>query len=397
MKFLFFLLVFSFDAIFIFGLPLYLFFFPFLNNSFTSLFKAYSTDTSIREIVNIVVIYSSSLLMIDLFHGNLTDSFLQVFLLNLMVLFIGVELYVFSKNDRKGKGIYMLLIIFLMNALVAILQSLEISPFWELPELINLFFGANISEGKYFDISYNEFGRVRGLFLLIHKFAPAILAISILFFWHSFNYKKRKLLFLIIAILTLVSAFLTLTRSIFIGLLLGLLVLFISKYKSNIKNKITLLFFGFVFIFLMQSFLTNSSYSFLNRFQQSNSTNISNNDNYRIEGIEISLSNFLENPFIGAHNNSDADKVSVHSIPFRILGGYGLIGVLAYLVMCYKIRKTIFIKLNHRFKVLFILLFYIFLVDLLTHSSGFMFYDVFQFILLMTIFGYSKNKTYNYA
>ena len=74
-----------------------------------------------------------------------------------------------QKNDTKRKGIYMLLIIFLINALVAILQSLEISPFWELPELVNTYFGNDTSDLKYSSMKFEDFGRVRGLFLLIVK------------------------------------------------------------------------------------------------------------------------------------------------------------------------------------------------------------------------------------
>lgn len=392
MRFLFFVLVFTFSEIFIFGLPLYLFLFPFLNKNFVSFFKTYSTNNEIRKIVNIVFIYSSVLLFIDSIHGNFLKSLNQVFLLNLMVVFIGVEIYVFAKNDRKEKGIYMILIIFLLNSLVAILQSLKISPFWEIPEIIIMYFGNDITNVNYFGTGYEAYGRVRGLFLFIHKFSPAILSSCVLFFWYGFNTKKFKKLFLIVGLITLYSSFLTLTRSIFIGLILGIIIVTILYYKRKFFK---ISFYILSIIFLSQFFISDNN-AFFDRFNQSNKTNISNNDSYRLEGISLALNNFIENPIIGSYKYSQIglNRVTVHGVHFRILGNYGLIGLFAFLIMLYQIFKIFIKNISQRFKVLFIIIISIFLIDLMTHSSGLMFYDVFQLVFLMFLFGYSKNKNY---
>jgi hypothetical protein len=392
MRFLFFLLVFTFSDIFIFGLPLYLFLFPFLNKSFVSFFKEYSTNKSIRKIVNMVVVYSTILLIIDSIHGFFLTSLNQVFLLNLFVVFIGVELYVYSKNDTKRKGIYMLLIIFLINALVAILQSLEISPFWELPELVNTYIGNDTSDLKYSGMKFEDFGRVRGLFLFIHKFSPSIMASCVLFFWHGFHTKTHKILFLIVGFITLYSSLLTQTRSIFVGLIFGFIIVIFLYYKRKFL-KISI--YSLLIILSIQFIITDEN-NFLNRFNQTNTITASNNDNYRLAGIAISLNNFIENPIIGSYRYSQTglNKITVHGVLFRILGNYGLVGLFAYLILLIQLFKILLKNISKRFKVLFILLGSIFFIDAITHSSGLFFYDIFQLVFLIFLFGYSKHKNY---
>jgi hypothetical protein len=392
MRFIFFILVFVFDSIFIFGLPLYIFIFPFLNKSFVSFFKAYSTNKSIRKIVNMVVVYSTVLLIIDSIHGFFLTSLYQVFLLNLLVVFIGVEFYVYSKNDTKRKGIYMLLIIFLINAIVSFLQALEISPFWELPELINMYFGFDFSDSSYSGLKFEDLKRVRGLFLYIHKFSPAIMASCVLFFWHGFNTKKNKKLYLIIGFITLYSSVLSLTRSIFVGLIFGIIIVTFLYYK----RKFFKFSFYFISIILLNQFFMTDDSSFFNRLNQTNTKTVSNNDNYRLQGILISYNNFIDNPIIGSYKYSQTglNKITVHGILFRILGNYGLIGLFSYLIFLIQIFRIFIKNVSQRFKVLFIILFSIFFIDLITHSSGLMFYDIFQLVFLMFHFGYSKNKNY---
>lgn len=66
----------------------------------------------------------------------------------------------------------------------------------------------------------------------------------------------------------------------------------------------------------------------------------------------------------------------------------------AYLILLIQLFKTLIKNISQRFKVLFIVLYSIFFIDLITHSSGLMFYDIFQLIFLMFLFGYSKNNNY---
>jgi len=391
-RFLFFLLVFTFSEIFIFGLPLYLFLFPFLNKNFVSFFKTYSTNNEIRKIVNMVFLYSLLLLIIDSIHGNFIISLNKVFLLNLMVVFIGVEIYTYAKNDRKRKGIFMLAIIFFANALVAILQSLEISPFWELPELVNMYFGNDFSDSSYSGLKFEDLKRVRGLFFYIHKFSPAIMASCVLFFWHGFNTKKYKKLYLILGLITLYSSFLTSTRSIFVGLIFGIITVTFLYYKRKFFK---FSFYSISLILLGQFFIADDS-NFFNRLNQTNTNTVSNNDNYRLQGILISYNNFIDNPIIGSYKYSQTglNKITVHGVLFRILGNYGLIGLFSYLIFLIQIFKIFIKNVSQRFKVLFIILFSIFFIDLSTHSSGLMFYDIFQLVFLMLLLGYSKNNNY---
>ena len=391
MRFIFFIFLFVFYSIFFFGLSLYIFLFPFLNKSFVSFFKEYSTSKNIRKIVNLTFFFSSVLLIIDSIHGFFFKSLNQVFLLNLMIVFIGVELYVFAKNDRKIKGIYIILIIFFINAIVSILQVLEISPFWELPELVNLYLGNDISDGKYFDTRFDENGRVRGLFLYIHKFSPAIIASSVFLLWHGLNFKVNKKLFLIVGFITFISSILTLTRSIFVGLIVGLVTVIFLYYRRRFFK---IFIYSLLILLIGQFFIVDNNFS--NRFGQTNTSTISNNDNYRLAGMVISYNNFIENPIIGSYKYSQTglNKVTVHGVFFRILGNYGLIGFFAYLILLIQLFKTLIKNISQRFKVLFIVLYSIFFIDLITHSSGLMFYDIFQLIFLMFLFGYSKNNNY---
>ncbi len=395
LRFLFFFLLFTFNSIFLLGLPLYVYFLPFLNKKFGSFFYEFKYNASIREIVIICLIYSLVLVTIDTFHGYFVNSVFRIFCLNSLVLYIGVKLFAFAKNDKRGSGLVILLVIFFLNGLVALMQSYGSIFFWELPERFHVFLGSDISESKYVNMSFDEFSRVRGLFLNIHKFSPAIMLLSVVLFWHSITQKKLRIIFFLGAIVTFYASILTFSRSIFVGLIIGIFII-VCKYFSRY-----LLLLTFVFLLLVM-FPSSSQRNYgtgmgIERFTQSNAKMLSNNDNYRIQGYLMSLDNFLENPLIGSYNysgNREFEKVTVHNILLRLLGNYGLLGLFAYLIFLYRVFKIVFHSSSRKFKFLFIIIFSILVTEILTHSSGFQFYDVFQFSLMMLLFGYSKNLGY---
>lgn len=394
MRLLFFFLIFTFDYLFFAGLPLYILVFPFLKGSVKNVVTTYLTDRSIRKIAKAIFIYSIILLGISIFHNEIDLGVRQIFLLNMIILVIGIELYSYARSDHKLKGYRYLLIIFGVNSVVAILQSLQIDYFWRLPETIGAIFNAGLSDNKYFGFDFVEFNRVRGLFLLIHKFSPAIIAGSIFFYYRGYQSKNRILLYALATIM-LFAAILTQTRSILVGLLVGILISTLYIFKNRKRKFLVLM----GFLILIIGFLSlDFSNEYFERLYNFNLSSLSNNDSYRLKGVIYSIEKFIDNPLIGDAEKLMIDNneaVTVHGVMFRILGDYGIIGILSYFIMI-KIILSQFLKDTSRiFKSLLAVVFSIFFVDGLTHSSGFMFYDVFQFSFLMLIYGYSRNKQLN--
>lgn len=396
MRFIFFFLLFTFNSIFFWGIPLYLFFLPFLNQKLGVFLYEYKYNSNVREIVNVSLIYTLVLLVIDIFHGLYANSIMKIFFLNILVVYTGVELFSFARNDKKGSGLFILLVIFFLNGLVAILQARELSFFWELPERIHILFGSDISESKYLNMGFDEFSRVKGLFLYIHKFSPAIMLSSVVFFWHAFAQKKMRILYIIVAIVTFIASVLTFSRSIIVGLIIGIFIILFKKHKRYLL--LTPLIFLLIYFFILDSIQNmQSSNVFLDRYAQSNIDELSNNDSQRLSGFLLSIDNFLKNPIVGSPNQSSGgyfEKITVHNILLRLLGDYGFIGFFVYVFLLYKVFKSVSFLSSRNFKNLFIIIFSIFIIELLTHSSGFLFYDVFQFSLLMMLYGYSKNVSY---
>ena len=115
MRFLFFILLFTFDYLFISGFPIYLLVFPFVKNVKINLLNTFKNDRDIRKIIKSVFIYSILLLGIHFIHGDIKTGFTQFFALNLLTLLIGVELFSFSREDYKLNGHKYLFIIFVLN------------------------------------------------------------------------------------------------------------------------------------------------------------------------------------------------------------------------------------------------------------------------------------------
>lgn len=390
MRLVFFFLVFTFDYIFLYGVPMYLLVLPFLSGGIKSVIIQYSYDRSIKPIVNTVFIYSAILLAINFLHGNLNAGFFQVFVLNVLVLIIGIELYKFAKQDVKLKGHNYLLIVFGLNALVALLQSMKVAGFWEIPEQINSMFNGQV-ENKYFGLDFEFLNRVRGLFLYVHKFSPAIMVASVFFIFKTYI-SKKKIIYFCAALFMLYVALLTQTRSILIGLLLGIVISLLFYFKS-IKLKIVIMVsLGIGLIYSLNSDL--GTYIF-ERSNISSSKTLAYTDIYRMKGINFSIQKFIDNPFIGSSEKlyiDNFESLTVHGVFFRILGDYGALGFISYVGMMLSVITNIYKSTTNIFKSLFTVVLLIFIVDLLTHSSGFLFYDIFQFPFLMLLFGYSKNK-----
>ena len=391
MRLLFFFLIFTLDYLFFAGLPLYILVFPFLKGSIKNVTTTYLTDEGIRKIAKAIFVYSILLLGISIFHNEIDLGVRQIFLLNMIILVIGIELYSYAKNDFKLKGYRYLLIVFGVNSVVAILQSLQMDYFWRLPETIGAMFGAGFSDNKYFGFGFIEFNRVRGLFLFVHKFSPAIIAGCIFFYYRGYQSKNRILLYALATVMLFV-AILTQTRSILVGFLLGVIISTLCIFKN--RRKKVLVTVGF-FIFIIGFISLDFSKEYFERLYNFNLSTLANNDSYRLKGVMYSIEKFIDNPVIGDAEKLMVDNnesVTVHGVIFRILGDYGILGILSYLIMI-KIIMSQFLKDNSQiFKSLLTVIFSIFFVDGLTHSSSFMFYDVFQFSFLMLVYGYSKNK-----
>ena len=196
---------------------------------------------------------------------------------------------------------------------------------------------------------------------------------------NGFNLIKIVFLFLLFY-----AAFLTYTRSIIIGFILGYLVSFIVDGRFIFKIKYL------VYAIIVFSVIYYSQFEFL-RF----TIDTSQSDGYRLNSIVQGLESFSDNIFFGNSMLNNTYNYTIHSVPVRILSDSGLIGFLLYINLLYITAREILTKIEKKYVSSFIVVFAIFLADNFSHSSGLFFYDIFQFCFLMFLFGTYYNKKYD--
>ena len=317
-----------------------------------------------------------------LIAGNIYNAINQILLYNILIIFSGIYIFNIALTDKKQKLISYVLIIFLANAVVSIIQSTGNSLAWDISENIAAFFGTPL----FFDFEYYKFqylGRVRGLFLYVHKFSPAIMAVAGFFLYRYINngFNLTKILLLL---LLFYSAFLTYTRSIIIGFVLGYLISFIID--GRLIFKIRYLFFAIIVF----SVIYFTQFEFL-RF----TIDTSQSDGYRVNSIIQGLDSFSKNIIFGNSLLNNTYNYTIHSVPIRILADSGLVGFLLYVNLLYITVREIIDKIEEKYISSFIMVLMIFLVDNFSHSSGLFFYDIFQFCFLMFLFGTYYKKKYD--
>lgn len=393
MRFVFFFLVFTFNYVFYAGMPLYILVIPFISSGFKKIFDTYLRDKNVRSIVKAVFIHSLLITFIHTIHGEITSGIFQIFIVNIVALILGIYMYQFAKDDLNFIGHKYLLVIFILNCIVAILQRNNFLVYWQLPELINSFFQGSITyDGMSDNLGYGKNVRVRGLFLYIHKFSPAILALSVFFYFKAY-YANFKTFYWVIASIMLFTAILTQTRSIFLGLIIGGVVALLIFIRKKLKIILGIILTSIIFY----SFLISVKPVVFERMFTSNTNELAYTDIYRLMGINFSLEKFFNSPVIGSLDKliiNGFDSVTVHSVIIRILGDYGIIGLLSYISMILVVLNNLYTGASNNFRTLFTLILGIFMTDSFLHSSGFLFYDLFQFTLIMMLYGYSKNKNF---
>ena len=383
MRFIFICLLFTFSYVNFDGLPLYAILLAILLViDSKSIYRTLITNKSLRKIVIAFFIYTLGVTISYLIAGNIYNAINQILLYNILIIFSGIYIFNIALTDKKQKLISYVLIIFLANAVVSIIQSTGNSLAWDISENIAAFFGTPL----FFDFEYYKFqylGRVRGLFLYVHKFSPAIMAVAGFFLYRYINngFNLTKILLLL---LLFYSAFLTYTRSIIIGFVLGYLISFIID--GRLIFKIRYLFFAIIVF----SVIYFTQFEFL-RF----TIDTSQSDGYRVNSIIQGLDSFSKNIIFGNSLLNNTYNYTIHSVPIRILADSGLVGFLLYVNLLYITVREIIDKIEEKYISSFIMVLMIFLVDNFSHSSGLFFYDIFQFCFLMFLFGTYYKKKYD--
>jgi hypothetical protein len=267
-------------------------------------------------------------------------------------------------------------------------QYMEIPGAWELPDLLSL----RSSEEYKFD------HRIRGSFATVHQFGPFAATLALFLFLNALNNKITRQRFLLFgaAVGCSFATLLTFSRAAIASLILCVMFSMAVYYRQNKKLLVTILL-GVSLLTVAGVLATNIDKS--RHWQRLGDTQM-RADKDRWLTIKEGLMSGLSSPIIGVPPAEI--ELPTHNIPANIFQRFGVVGLIFIGWLYYSVyRKTRRLVKNDTSELKIMGLFglsflFIQVANGMTHTSGFLFYDYWQwtfFGVLLSFFGKDRIKS----
>jgi O-antigen ligase/polysaccharide polymerase Wzy-like membrane protein len=291
-----------------------------------------------------------------------------------------------TSRVRPRTTIYLLALIGTLQGVICIAQYYQVYAAWELPNTLMQAVGARYDITLIPQVHFVDVQRVRGTTLLVHKFNPMqgmltafLLAVVVLNVQVKNVLKLQPLLLLAATLFTFIGMFLTFSRSTILGVTLTIVILLLHTRRfvtiAIIGSSIGL---GYL-IFQVLQLDDAAQFGRMTDFSETASTNAS-----RIEQYPYAFQILANHPLIGDPRGDSAERILLHSVLLRFLVDYGMLGVIAYLLVVFGVVRVLWTGRKHDDDCAQVLglaslcSFLIALLDSWTHSSGFLVRDVNQ-------------------
>lgn len=322
-------------------------------------------------------------------------------ILNLLTLLIFIGMFVAALRCEGRAIIQTLVAVTLFQSIIAISQFLGSTWAWDFAtNLLQELPGQSqtaLEQIYATDVDFADVGRVRGTHVFVHIFNAVQSALVGICIFMAFNPDKRELppgrlrdSVRVAAITGTIAVLLSFSRSGILALagtfLIALLI------QPSLKKSVPLFVFGLGGLALL-FVLDFSNASQFHRIILTPAED--GNAQIRFEHISFALENFIRHPLIGASGIYDlvALEIPIHSVPFRFLNDYGLLGFLPYTLTCAFIVAMSLghVRSRQPQRVFWggasLCLVFVMLVDGGTHSSGFLRRDIINGILFGLLIG----------
>ncbi len=299
-------------------------------------------------------------------------------------------------------------IVGLLFGLVAIGQFLGSFEMWMLPDTLSSYSSRNMAlenrvfTSEYANLSQEGFervGRVRGLDLFVHKFsayqgiiAGMMITMSVLVWQAARRHWGAMAFAAASAIVATLGVTLTFSRAPLFGIVFSLsLVIILTRSLQNRLPLIGMAVFGVVLLLGVLGLELWQADQFGRIFELDMRSGA---DAGRLVTWLYSLQLFLDNPLIGAGSTAMASaELVTHSVPLRVLGDFGLLGIAPYLLVWWSLFRVALqaMRMSHpdSFVIGLVVLsgLLVAVFDNLTHSSGLLQRDTSQSAILGIGFG----------
>lgn len=322
-------------------------------------------------------------------------------ILNLFALMIFIGVFVAALRSDGRSIIQTIVIITLIQSIFAILQFLGSTWAWDFGStLIEWVPGQSQDAGQQIysaNVAFEDVGRVRGTHLFVHIFNAVQSALVGVCVFMALNPDERELpsgrlrhSVRIAAIIGATALLLSFSRSGMLSLAGALLVTLLIQRSLNKIVTLAIVGLGAAALLYVLDFSNAAQFGRLT-VAETDDTNVQT----RLEHMKFAWDNFISSPLAGTSviPNSVTLELPIHSVPFRILNDYGLLGFLPYAIT---FALIVMMSLNHVRSMqpqrIFwggasLCLAFIMLAESGTHSSGFMRRDIVHGILFGLLIG----------
>lgn len=345
----------------------------------------------------------------DLYHGDLGQTFSAV------IIYSCISVVAFSSASTLSSILPLRVTILILSSIsilqggIATLQYLGVDAAWEAS---TLFSGWAKLDATTIDLSWADraeaLGRARGLHLHTHRFSGLIAPLAASLIPLAFASRRQLDIssrdFLILRFGALAGAlgvFASFSRAALISLAIAIAITPLRDYTRTAGRRLSMMAATGVFIALISylGFTENVS------FGRITSISIEDNSiNSRLAVWTLALEAFRASPLLGSGTLIDTEStgVGVHSVPLRIFASYGIVAGVLYLLAYARLARTFLgtRQENRRspnvLRTAALSALVAMFIDSATHTSGFMFYDITQSVLVGSLCGivaYSGNPS----
>jgi hypothetical protein len=262
-------------------------------------------------------------------------------------------------------------------------------------EIITKTTSGNFNEG-YYENAFDAYGRVKGTHVHIHVFSSIIGSLALFFFLAvskkvvSFRKRRVSVVMFLIALIGLLSIFLTFTRAIIIPATLILFLYFF--HPKNISKNIPLLFVIIFISFIGTTYVTQSiEFKSANRLLNFGSED-NRADEVRFTTYATSFNAIDDAPFFGGGIYDY--HTTPHNIFLNITVKFGFVGLFFYLLALWSLilflLKRILMKRSKKHKTLIYLLGVVVFMNLFNamfHTNTYLNKSIYQPIFTALIIG----------
>jgi hypothetical protein len=336
----------------------------------------------------------SVMIVSDVYNDCLPESFSSIIVYDMLALVALLVAATLSACTRWGTTGTFLALVAGFQGLVAIGQYLEIDRAWQISEFL-LSYTARGEQHLLLGLSesFEVAGRAKGSSIYVHKFAAfqgvlvAYLLVAIFCGGRDFVAPgRRRWAILILETLAVIGTILTFSRSAFLGMIFAVIIVMSRNFApARWKDGLFLITFVALVLVALIAMDVMGSRHFLRLFDFSSRDP---NNWYRYAVWRHGLEEFARSPILGVGSTIDTVRVGIalHSVPIRMLASYGLFGLACYLVSVAGVVRTL-MRPASTAGLAGVVGFVVGLIDGSTHTSGFMFADIAQPVLVGVFLG----------